>query len=117
MSPGRCKLDRSCAYSIDEDTLEAQVQLARLPLVPEQFRDRIIIELGANTVFTVRDTLLKQPKFPHRNPERGLPNQELRQSQASRLKSSSPSSAATTSSRSSRCSTSTPPTSPSGPRR
>ena len=63
VSPGRCKLDRSCAYSIDEDTLEAQVQLARLPLVPEQFRDRIIIELGANTVYTVRDTLLKQPKF------------------------------------------------------
>ena len=60
---GQCALDRACAYSIDEDTLETQVQVARLPLVPEQFRERIIIELGANTVYTVRDTLLKQPKF------------------------------------------------------
>lgn len=63
LAPGTCKLDRSCAFSIDEDTIEASVQVARLPIVPEQFRDRIIIELGANTVYTVRDTLLKQPKF------------------------------------------------------
>ena len=62
-SAGHCKLDRSCAYSIDEDAMVAQVQLVRLPLVPEQFRERIIIELGANTVYTVRDTLLKQPRF------------------------------------------------------
>tara|TARA_B110001452_G_scaffold261682_1_gene260758 strand:- start:369 stop:1397 length:1029 start_codon:yes stop_codon:yes gene_type:complete len=63
LAPGTCKLDRSCAFSIDEDTMEASVQVARLPIVPEAFRERIIIELGANTVYTVRDTLLKQPKF------------------------------------------------------
>ena len=62
-SAGQCKLERSCAYSIDEDAMVAQVQLVKLPLVPEAYRERIIIELGANTVYTVRDTLLKQPRF------------------------------------------------------
>ena len=62
-SAGQCKFERSCAYSIDEDAMVAQVQLVKLPLVPEAYRERIIIELGANTVYTVRDTLLKQPRF------------------------------------------------------
>ena len=62
-SAGQCKLERSCAYSIDEEAMVSQVQLVKLPLVPEAYRERIIIELGANTVYTVRDTLLKQPRF------------------------------------------------------
>ena len=55
-SAGQCKLDRRCAYSIDEDAMVAQVQLVKLPLVPEQYRERIIIELGANTACTCADT-------------------------------------------------------------